>query len=62
MELASVPNRTIACIDMRSFYASCAAVELGLDPLKACIAVVGNEERKGSVVLAASPMMKSDFA
>jgi len=61
MGLESLPNRTIACIDMRSFYASCAAVKLGLDPLKACIAVVGNQERKVSVVLAASPMMKKRF-
>ncbi|OHX55273.1 hypothetical protein BB777_04330 [Planococcus faecalis] len=61
MELAGVSTRTIACIDMKSFYASCAAVELGLDPMKACIAVVGNQERKGSVVLAASPMMKKRF-
>lgn len=54
-------ERTIACLDMRSFYASCAAVEAGLDPLEAYIAVVGNQERKGSVVLAASPRMKQEF-
>lgn len=51
----------IACIDMRSFYASCLAVEMGQDPMQACIAVVGNQERKGSVVLAASPRMKMEF-
>ncbi|TWT01852.1 UV damage repair protein UvrX [Planomicrobium sp. CPCC 101079] len=61
MEAQALPNRTIACIDMRSFYASCAAVERGLDPLEAYIAVVGNQERKGSVVLAASPRMKKEF-
>src|SRR5690606_13097220 len=54
-------ERIIACLDMRSFYASCAAVEAGLDPLEAYIAVVGNQERKGSVVLAASPRMKAEF-
>lgn len=54
-------ERVIACIDMRSFYASCAAVETGQDPMCAYIAVVGNQERKGSVVLAASPRMKKDF-
>ncbi|MGB6778469.1 MAG: UV damage repair protein UvrX, partial [Planococcus citreus] len=53
--------RYIACIDMRSFYASCSAVERGLDPMEACIAIVGNQERKGSVVLAASPEMKKRF-
>ncbi|GKW44522.1 DNA polymerase thumb domain-containing protein [Planococcus sp. NCCP-2050] len=54
-------KRVIACIDMRSFYASCLAVEMGQDPMQACIAVVGNQERKGSVVLAASPRMKTEF-
>lgn len=54
-------KRVIACIDMRSFYASCLAVETGQDPMQACIAVVGNQERKGSVVLAASPRMKTEF-
>ncbi|MGL4819787.1 MAG: DNA polymerase thumb domain-containing protein [Bacilli bacterium] len=49
------------CIDMKSFYASCSALRLGLDPLTACIAVVGNREQKGSVVLAASPMMKKKW-
>ncbi|MDN7242215.1 UV damage repair protein UvrX [Planococcus sp. N028] len=61
MEVRALPNRMIACIDMRSFYASCAAVEKGIDPLHAYIAVVGNQERKGSVVLAASPRMKKEF-
>src|SRR5690606_27907130 len=32
------------------------------DPLEVCLAVVGNQERKGSVVLAASPMMKKRFS
>lgn len=56
-----LPERSIFCIDMRGFYASVSAVELGLDPLEVCLAVVGNQERKGSVVLAASPMMKERF-
>lgn len=54
-------ERPIICLDMRSFYASCAAVELGLDPMTACIAVIGNREQKGSVVLAASPVLKKEF-
>ncbi|WP_033544084.1 Y-family DNA polymerase [Planococcus sp. CAU13] len=61
MELKNLPDRTIACLDMRGFYASCAAVREGLDPLEAHIAVVGNQDRKGSVVLAASPRLKKDF-
>ena len=61
MKITEQPERIIACIDMRSFYASCAAIEAGLDPMEAYIAVVGNQERKGSVVLAASPRMKKEF-
>ncbi|AOM82929.1 Y-family DNA polymerase [Salisediminibacterium beveridgei] len=55
------PVRTTLCIDMKSFYASIAARQLGLDPLKACIAVVGAEDFDGSIVLAASPEMKRRF-
>jgi DNA polymerase V len=46
---------------MKSFYASCAAVIHGLDPLECHLAVVGNLQQPGSVVLAASPRMKKDF-
>lgn len=56
-----VPNRPIICIDMRSFYASCMASLHNLDVMKVPIAVVGNFEQKGSVVLAASPPMKKRF-
>ncbi|EIT87291.1 UV-damage repair protein UvrX [Fictibacillus macauensis ZFHKF-1] len=54
-------KQTILCIDMKSFYASCAALRLGLDPLTCHLAVVGNTERQGSVVLAASPALKKDY-
>ena len=57
----NMPIKQIACIDMRSFYASCAAADNGLDVLNTPIAVIGNQERKGSIVLAASPKMKKDF-
>ena len=56
-----LPDKKIACIDMRSFYASCAATIEGLDVMRDCIAVVGNLEHKGSIVLAASPPMKKKF-
>ncbi|OZM58768.1 UV damage repair protein UvrX [Lottiidibacillus patelloidae] len=46
---------------MKSFYASCSAVMLGLDPLTCYLAVVGDTERQGSIVLAASPKLKQDF-
>ena len=54
-------NRQIICIDIRSFFASCAAADAGLDILSTPIAVIGNLEQKGSIVLAASPMMKKEF-
>ncbi|MGG1689270.1 UV damage repair protein UvrX [Heyndrickxia ginsengihumi] len=56
-----LPHHSILCIDMKSFYASCAAVMRGLDPLECYLAVVGNLQQKGSVVLAASPKLKKDF-
>ncbi|WP_186669543.1 UV damage repair protein UvrX [Sporosarcina sp. BP05] len=61
MDYGKFPNRNIACIDMVSFYASCMASLHNLDVQKVPIAVVGNLERKGSVVLAASPPMKKRF-
>lgn len=59
--MKTLPNRVIACLDMRSFYASCAAADLGLDVMEEAIAIIGNLEQKGSVVLAASPRMKKEF-
>ena len=56
-----LPYRSIMCIDMRCFYASCMAMLHNLDPMKVPIAVVGNFEQKGSIVLAASPPMKKRF-
>jgi DNA polymerase V len=58
----ALPKKTIFCIDMKSFYASCSAVMLGLDPLTCYLAVVGDTERQGSIVLAASPKLKKDFS
>lgn len=61
IDYSELPNRSIACIDMMSFYASCIAVLHDLDVRTVPIAVVGNLEQKGSVVLAASPAMKKRF-
>lgn len=60
-DYSQFPKRKILCIDMKSFYASCAAVLEGLDPLTCHLAVVGDTERQGSIVLAASPCLKKDF-
>lgn len=61
VDYSTLPQNKILCVDMKSFYASCSAVMLGLDPLNCYVAVAGNLERQGSVVLAASPRLKKEF-
>jgi DNA polymerase V len=61
VDYSTLPQNKILCVDMKSFYASCSAVMEGLDPLNCYIAVCGNKERQGSVVLAASPKLKKEF-
>lgn len=61
IDYSNFPRHKIMCVDMKSFYASISAVMMGLDPLECYLAVVGNTERQGSVVLAASPKLKQDF-
>lgn len=46
---------------MKSFYASCHCVLLNLNPLQTYLVVVGDLQFSGSVVLAASPLMKSKY-
>ncbi|MGM0411168.1 MAG: DNA polymerase thumb domain-containing protein [Bacillota bacterium] len=57
----NLPNNNILCVDMKSFYASIESVDRGLNPWKVPLAVVGNKERKGGVILAATPAMKKQF-
>ncbi|HJF33720.1 MAG TPA: UV damage repair protein UvrX [Sporosarcina psychrophila] len=54
-------DRQIVCLDMRSFYASCAATIEGLDVMNVPIAIIGDKARKGGIVLAASPALKEQF-
>ncbi|KAA0965889.1 UV damage repair protein UvrX [Sporosarcina sp. ANT_H38] len=61
IDYSKFPNKQIACIDMMSFYASCMASLHNLDVRTVPIAVVGNLQHKGSIVLAASPPMKKQF-
>lgn len=61
IDYSKMPQQQILCIDMKSFYASCSAVMEGLDPLECYLVVVGDKEREGSIVLAASPKMKKEF-
>lgn len=51
-------DRDILCIDLKSFFASVSCIKKGLDPMKTKLAVVGNTQRQGSVVLAATPPLK----
>ncbi|MGV2503519.1 damage repair protein, partial [Priestia megaterium] len=60
MDYGQLPNRVIICIDMRSCFASVSSVIRGLDPLKIRLAVVGDIKRSGSVVLAATPLLKNE--
>ncbi|WP_107950341.1 DNA polymerase thumb domain-containing protein [Lysinibacillus parviboronicapiens] len=61
MNYENMPNKSIMCIDMKCFYASIVAMLHGLDVLKTPVAVVANFDQPGSVVLAASPLMKEKF-
>jgi len=60
MDYGQLPNRVIICIDVRSFFASVSCVIRGLNPLKTRLAVVGDVKRSGSVVLAATPLLKKE--
>ena len=61
MDYSFYPRNDVLCIDMRSFYASVEAIKLGLDPMKVMLAVVGDTNRSGSIVLAASPELKKKY-
>ncbi|NCU16734.1 Y-family DNA polymerase [Pallidibacillus pasinlerensis] len=61
IDYEKLPLKHILCIDIKSFYASCAAVMEGLDPLESLVAVIGDKDREGSIVLAASPRLKKEY-
>ncbi|WP_100372120.1 Y-family DNA polymerase [Bacillus sp. FJAT-45037] len=52
------PKQAYLCCDLKSFYASVAAVKRGLHPLACKLAVVGDTKRNGSVVLASTPKLR----
>ena len=54
-----LPNRIILCVDLRSFYASVSCIKQGLDPRYTKLAVVGDMNQSGSIVLAATPPLKA---
>jgi len=61
VDYSSLPHHRVLCLDMKSFYASCECVRLGLDPLTTYLVVVGDRNREGGVVLAATPPMKREY-
>lgn len=50
-------NRTIFCIDLKSFFASCECIERKLDPFTTPL-VVAEPGRNGAITLAVTPYMK----
>lgn len=56
-----LPKNKILCVDIKSFFASVEAVDRNWDPLKVCLAVVGDQSRAGTVVLAASSALKEKY-
>ena len=51
-------ERTYACIDLKSFYASCECVERGLDPLKTNLVVADSSRTEKTICLAVTPSLK----
>ena len=51
--------RYYACIDLKSFYASCECVERGLDPLKTNLVVADKSRTEKTICLAVTPSLKS---
>jgi DNA polymerase V len=61
IDINKLPRWNILTVDFKSYYASVECVLRGLDPLTTYLAVVGDLSRKGSVCLAASPLMKKEY-
>ncbi|MGK0551405.1 Y-family DNA polymerase [Enterococcus faecalis] len=54
-------RREVLCIDVKSFYASVECVTRGLHPLKTLLVVMSRAENTDGLVLAASPLAKSQL-
>lgn len=52
-------NRIYACIDLKSFYASCECKERSLDPITTNLVVADIERTEKTICLAVSPSLKS---
>ncbi|PEM44013.1 DNA repair protein MucB [Bacillus wiedmannii] len=58
-EYSLLPNRKICFVDLKSFNASVSCVKRGLDPRYTKLAVVGDVNRSGSIVLAATAPLRA---
>ncbi|HDR4766677.1 TPA: hypothetical protein QCR57_005965 [Bacillus cereus] len=54
-----LPNRIILCVDLRSSYALVSCIKMGLDPMYTKLALVGDVNKNGSIVLSATPPLKA---
>ena len=52
-------NKVYVAIDLKSFYASCECVELGLDPLNTNLVVADQSRSEKTICLAVSPELIS---
>ncbi len=58
------PHRVIFMIDNKSFYASCEALRLGLNPMEVALAVVSQQpgtDWGSGLIMAASPLAKKKY-
>ena len=58
------PHRIIFMIDNKSFFASCEALRLGLNPMKACLVVISRQPDApwgSGLIMAASPLAKKKY-
>ena len=51
-------DKIYACIDLKSFYASCECVEKGLDPLTTNLVVADKSRTEKTICLAITPSLK----
>ena len=56
------PHSDIAFVDMKSFYASCECINLGLDPLKTSLCVMSRSENASGLILSCTPLFKEIFS
>ena len=52
-------NKVYVAIDLKSFYASCECIELGLDPLNTNLVVANQSRSEKTICLAVSPELIS---